>query len=262
MKNLFLSFKAMTLGTCAALSFTSPAMAQSLEPGDHIVTVFYSTLNREDLDVSRDATTAMLSYGYQYSENLRLLGFFGQARTDNTFPPDSQTTRTPTFGFGAQFEIGRGGTLTGTLLSGDISEAYTSGGITTPGDGESLTSTLQFEQVAPLSARTFIKGLAAASHTNSSFDTSGLSNKTNINRYTVGAEVFHFAGDSWVFSAALSHTWSNAIITITDEKHLNRARLSTTYRFTEDFAATLGWAQAFGAEDTHQRFDLSLTHKF
>ncbi|WP_299420129.1 hypothetical protein [uncultured Shimia sp.] len=262
MKITLISYGVLALGTYVAFTLAQPAAAQTLEAGDHIVTLHYSALDREDQGVSRDATTAMVSYGYQYTDKLRLLGFFGQSRTDNTFPPDTQTTRTPTFGLGAQYQVGRGGTLTGTILSGDIAEAYTSGGTTTAGDGDTLTATLQYEQVAPLSGRTFVKGLAAASHTNSSFDTSGLSNKTNTNRFTVGAELFHIAGDNWIFTAGLSHTWSNAIITITDKEELNRARLSATYRFTEDFGATLGWTQAFGAEDTHRRLDLSFTHRF
>lgn len=252
----------IVVGLSSVLGLPTPSSAQSLEPGDHIVTLHFSTLDRKDRNVSRDANTAMLAYGYQYSSKLRLLAFAGQTKTDNSFGTDTQSTRTPTYGVGAQYQVGQGGTLTATVISGPISEDFTSGGTTTSGKGETITATLQFDQVVPLSQRTFLKGSAAASHSKTDFDTPGLSNDLDISRYTVGLEAFHLVGQDWMFSAGLAHTWSDTIITITDDKHLNRARLSATYRFNEDFGATLAWTQALGAEDTHQRLDLSLTHKF
>jgi hypothetical protein len=252
----------MALGLCTVLSFPSAATAQSLEPGNHIVTLHFSTLDRKDQDVARDADTVMLSYGYQYSSKLRALAFLGQIKTDNAFGTDTQSTRTPTYGIGVQYQVGRGGTLTGTVIRGSISEDFTSGGTTTSGDGDTTTVTLQFDQVVPLSQRTFLKGSAAASQSTSDFNGPTLSNNLTTKRYTVGLEAFHLVGQNWMLSAGLSHTWSDTIITITDDKHLNRARLSATYRFNEDFGATLAWTQALGAEDTHQRLDLSLTHRF
>ncbi|CUH85400.1 hypothetical protein [Thalassovita mediterranea] len=261
-KHSIISRGIMALGLCTVFCLPSAATAQSLETGDHIVTLHFSTLDRKDQDVTRDADTMMLSYGYQYAPKLRLLAFLGQIKTDNAFGADTQSTRTPTYGIGAQYQIGRGGTLTGTVIRGSISEDFTSGGTTTTGDGDTTTLTLQFDQVVPLSQRTFLKGSAAASHSKTDFDGPSFSNDLTIKRHTVGLEAFHLVGDSWMVSAGLSRTWSDTIITITDAKHLNRARLSATYRFNEDFGATLAWTQALGAEDTHQRLDLSLTHRF
>lgn len=245
----------------SAGQFTA-ASAQSIEPGDHLVTLHYSSLKREDQGTVRDASTAMLSYGYQYSQDLRLLGFLGSIRTDNNFPPDTQTTRTTTYGIGVQYQAIEGGTITGTLLHGPISEDFTSGGSTTQGDGDTLTATLQYDQIVPVAQRTFLKGSVSASHSRSDFDTTGVSARQNTNRYTAGLEVMHLAGQDWILAAGLKHTRADYIITITDEKTLNRAHLSATYLFNDDFGATIGWTEALGAEDTHQRLDLSFTHRF
>ena len=240
------------------------ADAQTAAPGDQFLTLSYSSLDRSDAGTVRNASSVMLTYAVQKSTDLMLMGFLGNLRTDNVLPPDVQSSDARTIGFGAQYRLAPGLSVTGTVLYGDVSESFTSAGVTTSGSGDSLTGTLQFEQVIPLSSRTFLTGNASMSRSNAEFrsPTLGISNSPQVERYVAGVTLTHVASAKWILTAGYDHTNATNVITITGKKHLDRAKLGATYLINDDMGVTVGWTEGIDAEDTHRRIDLSFTRRF
>lgn len=206
----------------------------------------------------------MLTYGNQVTRDLRLMAFVGQMTTNNVLPPDTQTVRAPTLGFGASYRFATGTTITGTFLANTISDEYTSPTLSALGSGQNQTATVQIDQLIPLSARTFVTGSLSASLSTASFDSPGfaLSRSPRTERYIAGLELTHIANRNWILTAGLDYTLASNTITITGDTDLTRAKLGATYLINDDTGLSASWTTGIGAEQTRRIVTLGLTHRF
>ncbi len=255
-------------GICgAALLSSMPvgADAQSLVPGDRLLSVSYTNLEREDAGTERNADTAIISYTYQRTTRMAFTGYIGQSRTEGVFPPapaDRQETDNPLIGARLSYDLGSGREISASLIYGDIGEQYTSGGSTTRGNGDTLTGAIRISQTLPLAAQFFLNGALSGSVSKSEYDTPGISSSSTTIRYDGSLTLGYMATPDLFLEAGIHRASANNVITITGSRGLTRGKIGATYRFNRDTAIALNWMEGIGAEDTHQRLQINLMRRF
>ena len=262
------SFSRSATAVCSALLFSAVSIgveAQSLTPGDHLLSFSYTNLEREDAGTERNADTAIISYTYQRTDRMAFTGHIGQSRTEGVFPPapaDRQETDTPIIGAGLTYRLAPGRQISASLIYGDIGEQYTSGGSTTRGNGDTLTAALRISQSVPLSTQVFLTGALSGAVSKSEYDTPGISNSSTAIRYDGSLTLGYMATPDLFLEAGIHRASANNVITITGNRGLTRGKIGATYRFNRDTAIALNWMEGIGAEDTHQRLQINLMRRF